>query len=302
MAVIGSAYSNEYAKVMSFDEITKDINFESIKKTLRCATNGCPSRLTYVRGDKACLRTFRGDNHSEGCKDVFERVKKAQRAEKMQSAFVLLTEDDFNKKHKYLLGKYLKKEENPKPIRTRTRKKPNETIDSTAESIPYTEAKLGSGETGGETLEELRGKGVVVRGPSFPAKELNQITDDDMGSKCGIVAKVVKVRKIKEKSYEIDVNQNGRKAILILPEAFFASQYTETENYINELGHFVENIFHYELYILTYCEVSRAQKSSLRLSVLDYTWLSVSVSKPPVKVLRLPQFVALYTRGNFNKL
>lgn len=301
MVTIGTAYCDEYKRVMSFDEITEDVNFEIIKHTLRCATEGCPSRVSYVRGDKACLRTYRGDNHSEDCKDAFERIKKAQRAEKVASAFVLLTEDDFNKKHKYLLKKYLKKEDKSKTPRSSRRKKLNETIDSKSDAVSYTEAKLGTGESGGETLEELREGGTIVRGPSFPAKELNHISEDDIGSKCGIVAEVTSVRRIKDKVYEIDVKQNGREATLILPEAFFSNRYIESENYINALGHFINNINHYELYILTYCEVSKIDKNSLRLAVLDYTWLSVAVSKPPLKVLRLPQFVALYSRGNFSK-
>lgn len=303
MTTINSAYCDEYKRSMTFDEITHDENFEIIKHTLYCVTEGCPSRLSYVRGDKACLRTYRGDNHSEDCKDAFERIKKAQKAEKINSAFVLLTESDFNKKHNYLLKKYLKEEDDaPKSGTTRKRKKPNKTIDSSSTPLPYTEARLGSGETGGETLEELKEKGMIVRGPSFPAKELNQINKEDIGSKCGIVAEVTRVKKIREKTYEIFVKQGSYEATLLLPEAFFATQYVEANTYIDTMERFINNIKHFKLYVLTYCEVNKIEGMTLKMSVLDYTWLAVSISKPPVKVLKLSDFVGAYNRGNYNSL
>jgi hypothetical protein len=303
MVTIDSAYCDEYKRIMSFDEITQDKKFEVIKHTLYCSTEGCPSRLSYVRGDKACLRTYRGDNHSEDCKDAFERIKKAQKAEKIESAFVLLTENEFNKKHKYLLKKYLKKdnEDGQKPKPSGRRKKPNKTIDVTTAPLPYTEAKLGTGETGGETVEELKEKGKIVRGPSFPAKELNQISEEDIGSKCGIVAEVTKVTKVRDKTYEITVKQGSYKGILLLPESFFATQYVDADSYIDEMGNFVNEIKHFSLNVLTYCEINKVEGTTLKLSVLEYTWLAVSVSKPPIKVLKLPKFVALYTRGNYSE-
>lgn len=303
MLTIDSAYCNEYKRIMTFDEIAQDDNFEVIKHTLYCATEGCQSRLSYVRGDRACLRTYRGDNHSDNCKDAFERIKKARKAEKVDSAFVLLSENDFNKKHKYLLKKYLKKDEEgtSKSAGTRRRKKPNETLDSSSKPLPYTEARLGTGETGGETLEELKEKRGIVRGPSFPAKELNQISEEDIGSKCGIVAEVSRVKKIRDKTYEITIKQGSYKGKLLLPESFFATQYVDADSYIDEMGNFVNSIKHFSLFVLTYCEVNEVEGANLRLSVLEYPWMAVSVSKNPIRVLKLPQFVALYTRGNFNE-
>lgn len=297
MVTIDKAYCEDYKKVMSFDEISSHEDFENIRGSLFCATPDCPSKLTYVRGEKACLRTFKGDNHSENCKDVFEREKKLKRAEKLETVLVTLNGRDFMKKHRYLLEKYLK-EDVPKKPRKQKKKKISETANPTGEIIPYSQGKLGDG---GQTLDEAKSEKINFRGPSFPAKELNQIIDDDIGSKCGIATEVLNVRKIRDKFYEIDVIQNKYKATLVLPESFFATQDMEAENNIEELARFKKNITAYKLYILTYCEVLKVSDKNLRLSVLNYDWLSVAVSKPPLKVLTLSLFVALYTRNHFSE-
>lgn len=302
MGRINEAYCKKYGRNMTFEEITADEFFDEIKDDLHCATKGCPSRITYVRGDKACLRTFRGDNHSENCDDAFEREAKAARYEKIDSAFIELTEDDFSKKQLYLLNKFINKEEKPDNTKsTGKRKKTNETKNMSNEKQEYIQGELGTGESG-QTKEELKeATGAIVRGPSFPAKELNQISDQDIGSKCGIAAEIISVKRNNDKHYEIEVLQNNTKGMLILPEAFFATQYVEAETYVKSLGEYIERKLKYPLYVLTYCEVEKTTDEKLRLGVLNYVWLAVSVGKAPIKRLKLASFYALFNTGYYDK-
>lgn len=298
MGKINKAYCKKYGKVMSFEEIKIDELFDEIKNELNCATPECPSRITYVRGDHACLRTYRGDNHSKDCDDAFEREAKATRLEKMDSAIVSLSEDDFAKKQLYLLNKYLKKDKKvATTTNTKKRSKPKKTIDVTAGKQEYIQASLGANGSG-QTREELQDEtGVIVRGPSFPAKELNQISSEDIGSKCGVAVEILSVRKIKSKLYEIDIIQNKVSGTLVLPESFFTTQYVEAETYVESLGEYVSKEKKYPLHALTYCEVERVEEGKMRLSVLDYAWLAVALEKLPLKRLRLVEFHALLGTG-----
>lgn len=283
---------------MSFEEITTDELFDEIRNELHCATLGCPSRITYVRGDRACLRTYRGDNHSDDCDDVFKREAKATRLEKMNSAIVSLSENDFAKKQLYLLNKYLKKDKKvATTTNTKKRRKSSKTMDVTAEKQGYIQASFGANGSG-QTREELQDKtGVIVRGPSFPAKELNQISYEDIGSKCGVVVEILSVRKIESKLYEVDVIQNKISGTLVLPESFFATQYVEAETYVESLGKYTSKKKKYRLHALTYCEVEYVGEGKLRLGVLDYTWLAVALEKAPLKRLKLVEFHALLGTG-----
>ncbi|EMF0115164.1 hypothetical protein OUS11_001737 [Enterococcus hirae] len=300
MGRINKAYCKKYGRTMSLEEISR--MYDEVRHDLYCATEGCTSKMVFVRGDNPILRTFPNNQHTEECENYFEKEAKAARLAKIDSAFITLTEEDFSKKHSYLLKKFLKKEKDPQkaPISKGKRVNKNKTTDTNAEKKEYIQASLGA--TGsGQTKEELqKATGTIVRGPSFPAKELHQIVVEDIGTKCGVAVEVTAVRKIKDKLYEIDVIQNKVKGTLVLPEAFFTTQYVEAGNYIDALGNYIETNKKYPLFVLTYCEVERVSSGNVRLSVLDYTWLAIAVGKEPIKKLKLVTFYTLFETGAYN--
>ncbi|WP_396513368.1 hypothetical protein [Lactococcus garvieae] len=282
--------------IKTLNEISDYGDFNKIKNNLICSTTECDSRIIYVRGKSPYLRTYKGDIHSEDCQYSFTRNAEAKQ-QSVDEKVVSLGEKAFAQRSRSFLDKIFNSENIPNSGNNRRKK--SKIVDKKSSKEEIISAKLGYGTEVDDSLENLKKSNPKARGPRIPKKEIQQLIQEDIGTKCMTIFNIVNAKKVSKQSFVFEGEWRGKKVILNMPEAFFATQYVETENYVERLVEFIDNKKKYELLVMICCEIIRINSTEVELSIYSSDWLHMMISKEK-RLLNLSSFTSLYTNGHYD--
>ncbi|CAM4025694.1 hypothetical protein HCA64_06405 [Listeria booriae] len=292
MARINDAFVTGIGK-MTLEEIALHEDFNLIKNRLICSTKNCDSRLTFAsRKELNYLRTYRGDNHSEDCILNFDREELKRKGEKIAEIEGGLTRAKLKSRNK----DFFKKLYIPTRATDTTKGKNANQIKSDSKNPRnYIDAKLNTDGTG-DVLTETEQNGTRVRSPRINSRELNQISEKDVGQIIKANGYISEISLTDNNSAKVYVKFNNSRAVYILPPSFFSDEITANQinDYLRVMHTYIARKERKKLQIITLCEVKKiAHKNEIQeLYINSYNWIDLAIETEPPKFLDLPNFVA----------
>ncbi|MCK2017952.1 hypothetical protein ACDZ29_23310 [Peribacillus sp. RS7] len=211
---------NEYEEII-VDDIINRSDFDTVKKNLYCAFEGCPAKIEYVpRGKRiAHFKTWPMSDHSTDCKDFFEREKQKAGKKSLASSSVGLTDKHINNVLRNLINSIDETEEEKQlrleQQRTRNKnKKINKVTDESQNSELTENIRPTTDNNADTTVEGLRAPSVKRR------YNLALLSEDDINTATALYEEVDTIS-IEENRVIFKLKRNNKEANIYFEENFF---------------------------------------------------------------------------------
>lgn len=211
---------NEYEEI-TLEDIENRNDFDTVKRNLYCAYEGCPARIEYVPQGKriAHFKTWPMNDHSTDCKDFFEREKQKAGKKGLASNSVALTDKHINNVLRNLINTVEETEEE-KLIRLekqRARKRGKKVNKVTDELLnpDLAENVRPTTDTNADSIEE--GK----RAPSVKRRyNISLLSEDDINTATALYEEINNIS-IEENRVIVELKRNDKEANVYFEENFF---------------------------------------------------------------------------------
>lgn len=305
---INTAFCNKLGTEMSVNEVSEYGNYPEIQNHLFCTTTDCPAKLTFVFSTTGNhFRTHRLDDHLPTCIYAFDRENSGSTI--IYSAIIQgrMSEKDKDNKLKYAFSKFFKNTDDDETPTTNDNKgknvvkivNPNKRKTTTVTKVILEENTNATDIPDTETLRNTYGNISIEK---HSTKELNQIISSDMHKKINLTTYATGMKRLKN-SYEITLEHNDRKGILVLTESFLKSTTDiQSEEYLTNLMSYLNTASdeRFQVLLFSLCELrSYNENEDLIFYMHDFNSLKLTILNNKPQLLSLPIFNLLYTKGNF---
>jgi hypothetical protein len=205
---------------ITLENIVSRSDFDTIKKNLFCAYEGCSAKIEFVPKGKriAHFKTWPMSNHSSECIDFFEREKKKIGRRNQASSSIGLTDKHINNVLRSLINSVDETEEERelRLQKQRARSKKNHTTD-TSQNPAVTENIIPTTDKSADTLEE--GK----RAPNVKRRySISFLNEEDLGTATALHEEIASVN-IEENRVIFMLKRNEKETNVYFEESFFAN-------------------------------------------------------------------------------
>ncbi|MCM3154480.1 hypothetical protein ABE056_19140 [Priestia aryabhattai] len=277
---------DEFEEV-TLDEIEKRSDFDTVKKNLYCAFEGCTAKIEYVpRGKRvAHFKTWPMSDHSPDCEDFFEREKRKAGKKSLASSSVGLTDKHINNVLRNFINSIDETEEEKQQRleiqRNRRRdRKINKVTDETQDSELTENLRPTTGNNVDTPLEGKRAPRVKRR------YNLSLLSEDDINTATALYEEVDAIS-IEEKRVMFRLQRNNKEANVYFEENFFNNSATNIDSMFKTVKRYLSDGNLVELYCVgnverrnnNICLVVNKQ-SHIRINKMTIEKFTFNISNP----------------------
>lgn len=274
--------NQEEQRMILFDDIIHEENFEEVIEQLYCPHEGCEAKLVYNRRStgKAYLSKRKGVSHISGCDyendGVTERTAAIYIEEngRLSNTGIMRRKKDAMNALDDLLEP-LKDDEKKAKNTPRARQK---TVNSNSsdESKVIIQIKYDPNSSSVSGSENDRGENVYE--PPFLQRNLHQISSKDAGKNLKTSAKIDSIM-VDEANNQASIfgSLNGQKVTFVLPPAFFSNPIEVNADQMQEFLKILERYItsdSRELYLTTLCQSIDINMDDLKLFIYEPSFMA----------------------------
>lgn len=240
MRMVEARYIDEngIVEVIHLDEMTTKGYEKLYKGMLYCPTTDCPAKITYSGGMTPHYRTWKHDDHKQGCMHEFDRlpIRRGTFSEDGISVDI-----SYQRRQNALKDAFKVMNMTEEQLEEQRNKKRNTTLNRKS---PVTQGKLestrvNSSLVGGEAIEGLEG----FRGRNLVKRYVDNISLSDIGEIRLVMGELINVELVDEVA-NLYVERNGSQIKVVFEEAFIAEP--SNKRYLNNFSLIVRYFEQYE--------------------------------------------------------
>ena len=225
-------------KLMSLEDLIKNVATIEMKNFLYCATPGCRARLQYIIGIKRnYLKTWRLQNHSTNCLNFFHRNQNMFSNRGRRQVDYGLSRDHKNRvlREMYIESQMSDKERETKNIlrRKQIKRKFNPTVNRELDAYKLYKVRPRTGQI------EFAFNEILRQPPIKKRYTPDEISDRDNGSARCVIGKIFNMM-IEENRAVLKYQINNGTCNVYFEEAFFANAPLNTDIMLNSVKNYVE--------------------------------------------------------------
>ncbi|BDC59914.1 hypothetical protein NC3_28740 [Bacillus altitudinis] len=273
------------AEEITLESIEHRKDFDTLKKSLFCAFEGCSARIEYVpKGARiAHFKTWPKSNHSKECVNYFEREKKLLGKKSLASNSTALSDKHIDNVLRNLINTVEEtedeKEQRLKKQRERQRKK-NKTTNK--ENIQQEEQRLTPSTDGNaKTLKEGERAPRVKRRYS-----ISFLNEDDIGIATALYENIQDIQ-IENNRVTITLKKNNKETKVYLEENFFRNSAFNIESMLKNIKGYLDSKNALELYCVGNVEKRNGvlclvvnKQNHIRVNKLTIERLNLFITNP----------------------